>query len=45
MRKQQWNPQEVSKDLRQRGIYINRLSPGKVTRALLKKIVNKLVFF
>ncbi|MCE8159321.1 MAG: hypothetical protein I3273_06650 [Candidatus Moeniiplasma glomeromycotorum] len=45
MRKQQWNPKEVSKDLRQRGIYINQLSPGKVTRALLKKIVNKLVFF
>lgn len=45
MRKQQWNPQEVSKDLRKQGVYINYLSPGKVTRLLLKKIVNKLVLF
>ncbi|KLL02327.1 MAG: hypothetical protein MRERC_2c053 [Mycoplasmataceae bacterium RC_NB112A] len=45
MRKQQWDPKEVSKDLRQKGIYINYLSPGKITRNLLKKVVNKLVFF
>jgi hypothetical protein len=31
--------------LRQRGIYINQISPGKVTRILIKKIVNKLVLF
>ena len=45
MSKQQWNPKEISKDLRQRGIYINQVSPGRATRNLLKKIVNKLVLF
>ena len=45
MSKQQWASKEISKDLRQRGIYFSHLSPGKVTRLLLKKIINKLVLF
>ncbi|MCE8162615.1 MAG: hypothetical protein I3273_02435 [Candidatus Moeniiplasma glomeromycotorum] len=45
MSQRQWNSKEISKDLRQRGIYLNYLPPGKNTRLLLKKIVNKLVLF
>ncbi|WNE40550.1 MAG: Protein translocase subunit SecY [Mycoplasmataceae bacterium] len=40
-----WRTGEMSKDLRNKGIYINRLSPGNATRNLLKKVINKIVFF
>ena len=35
----------MSKDLRGRGIYINHLAPGHSTRNLLRKVINKLIFF
>jgi preprotein translocase subunit SecY len=44
MRHVQWKPEEVNKDLRKRGIYINGISPGRPTRSLLKLIINKMVF-
>jgi preprotein translocase subunit SecY len=40
-----WKTGEMSKDLRSRGIYINRLAPGHSTRNLLRKVINKIVFF
>ena len=40
-----WKTGEMSKDLRSRGIYINYLAPGKTTRNLLKKVINKIIFF
>lgn len=40
-----WKTGEISKDLRSRGIYINYLAPGHSTRNLLKKIINKIIFF
>jgi len=45
MRKATWKTKEISKDLQKRGIYINQVPPGFFTRKLLKKIINKLVFF
>lgn len=36
---------DISDKLKRRGIFVNCLSPGKWTRELLKKIVNRLVFF
>jgi preprotein translocase subunit SecY len=41
----QWRTGEMSKDLRSRGVYINYLAPGNSTRNLLKKIINKVIFF
>ncbi|WNE40320.1 MAG: Protein translocase subunit SecY [Mycoplasmataceae bacterium] len=41
----QWRTGEMSKDLRNRGVYINYLAPGNSTRNLLKKIINKVIFF
>jgi len=35
----------MSKDFRGRGIYINRLAPGHSTRNLLRKVINKIIFF
>ncbi|WP_322632492.1 hypothetical protein [endosymbiont DhMRE of Dentiscutata heterogama] len=40
-----WKTKEMSKDLRSRGIYINYLAPGHMTRNLLRKIINKIIFF
>jgi hypothetical protein len=34
----------MSKDLRNRGIYVNNLAPGHATSSLLKKVINKIVF-
>jgi len=45
MRKDQWKTQEITKDLRNRGIYINYVPTGRPTRRLLKKIINKIVLF
>ena len=40
-----WKTGEISKDLRSRGIYINYLAPGRSTRNLLKKVINKIIIF
>lgn len=40
-----WKTGEMSKDLRRRGIYINYLAPGHSTRNLLRKVINKIIFF
>ncbi|MDR1670483.1 MAG: hypothetical protein LBR43_02020 [Spiroplasmataceae bacterium] len=40
----QWRTGEMSKDLRNRGIYVNNLAPGHATSSLLKKVINKIVF-
>ena len=40
-----WKTGEMSKDLRGRGIYINYVAPGRSTRNLLRKIINKVIFF
>lgn len=42
---EQWRTGEMSKDLRSRGVYINYLAPGSSTRNLLKKVINKVIFF
>jgi len=44
MRHVQWKPEEISKDLREKGIYINGIAPGSPTKKLLKSVINKLVF-
>jgi preprotein translocase subunit SecY len=36
---------EISDKLKKRGVYINHLAPGRPTRELLKKIINRLVFY
>ena len=38
-------PSEVSKDLREKGIYIDGLPSGNPTKKLLKKVINKMIFF
>lgn len=43
MRFVQWNPSEISKDLRKRGIYIDGVRPGRPTGSLLKTIISKVV--
>ena len=40
-----WKTEEMSKELRNKGIYINYLAPGHTTRNLLRKIINKIIFF
>jgi preprotein translocase subunit SecY len=41
---QQLNAKEISKDLRERGIYIDSTPSGYPTRLLLTKIIRKLIF-
>ncbi|RHZ37585.1 hypothetical protein [endosymbiont GvMRE of Glomus versiforme] len=45
IRKMNLRTKKISDDLKKKGVYINHLASGKWTRELLKKIVNRLVFF
>jgi len=45
IRKLNLRTRKISSDLKKRGIYVNYLPAGKWTRELLRKIVNRLVFF
>jgi preprotein translocase subunit SecY len=41
----QWKPDEISKDLQKRGIYLDGVPSGRSTRQLLKIVINKIVAF
>jgi len=45
IRKSQLKTKEIAKSFRQQGIYINNIPPNRYTRQLLKRAINKLIFY